>query len=381
MEKGCSAHSHSNQETEIMETVVFALDIALWIMCLLGLVLSIWWLVTVFRAGWQWLLFFIIGPPGVLIFGVLAEMSGVRFAFLAAFLSVLAMPFVFLKKHWEIARKPFICMVVHFFLTIGLSVAWAGALYKAEVNRVEAEGEEAEFDSFGGFVMATWALAREEAIEKRAGGGEEADSGEAADKENAEASGETNSTKLAANPKGRLGKIMAAVDADLEIAEKRAAESSEIVEKTAAIGEKKVEATAPVESEPMKKAAEPKKTEESEKAVEAEPAPKKAAEPEKSPEPEKTASPSKGEGAAAKSGYARAPKNLRVVSILGGSKRKTALINDGAKNHMVVKGDNLTLEVAGAGRSGVEIVDIVADAVVIKLDGRATPMAINAPKE
>jgi len=75
-------------------------------------------------------------------------------------------------------------------------------------------------------------------------------------------------------------------------------------------------------------------------------------------------------------GYAPAPREFRVISLIGTDARRTAMIAgaDG-KNHLVGKGYELTL-----GGKDIEVVDITADAVVIRMKGRATPMAIRAPK-
>ena len=89
------------------------------------------------------------------------------------------------------------------------------------------------------------------------------------------------------------------------------------------------------------------------------------------PSPEKTAS------SIAK--YAAAPASFKVVSILGGTHRKTALINDGGRNHMVVTGDIVDMTEKGGRSHEVEIVDILTNSVIIKIKGQEVLMAIKMP--
>ncbi|MFT4588135.1 MAG: hypothetical protein ACI9VS_001569 [Candidatus Binatia bacterium] len=163
-----------------------------------------------------------------------------------------------------------------------------------------------------------------------------------------------------AEPRSRLGKIMATAEKNVAKVEERSAEGSKVVEQTG------------------QKAAAKSKTASKSKTPAVEPADptKKTA-----PSTAKAASPPKQETAAmTSSSYARAPVNLRVVSIIAGGKRKTAMINDGVKNHMIVVGENVTLSVGG-GTKGAEVVAIQANAVIIKLDGRAAPMAIHKARK
>lgn len=356
-------------QVKTMETVLYVIDIALAVLGVVGFFLGVWWLITAFRVHWTWCLYFIIGPAGIIIAGALAEISGIKYAFLAAVLAIICMPFVFLKKHWDKARKPFLFLVAHFVLTVGLVFGWCVAFYKAEVARIESEGGAEEFGSFGDFIAKTLAQAREDAIKRRSGDNV-ASNPEGAEESSAEPSAveASKSSKLAtSNPQSRLGKIMATAEKNLAIAEERSAEGSEIVETTAGAGVVKAGAPAQEKADAPKQA--PPVEEKGEAAIKATPVAAK-----------KTSAPAKEKGSAGKAGYAAAPSNFRVISILDGAKRKTAMINDGVRNQMVVKGDKITVAIAG-GSKRAEVVEILADAVIIRLDGRAAPMAINAPEE
>lgn len=168
-----------------------------------------------------------------------------------------------------------------------------------------------------------------------------------------------------ADPKSRLGKIMAAAEENIAKAEERSAEGSNMVEKASQTGTVKPKAPAP------EKAAAPKTAPPTVKKTDDAPASEMA--------DDTPTAPTETEGPA-RSGYAKAPANLRVVSILDGAARKTAMINDGVRNQMVVEGGNITVAIGG-GTKRAEVVEILADAVIIRLDGRAAPMAINAPKQ
>ena len=182
-----------------------------------------------------------------------------------------------------------------------------------------------------------------------------------------------------AAPKSDLEKIIFRAKSTIGAASTQAAENAEIMEKATAkppapSAAKTPAAPAKAVSDTAKKPT-PALASKAAAAGTVDPTKKTA------PSTAKAASPPKQETAAmTSSSYARAPVNLRVVSIIAGGKRKTAMINDGVKNHMIVVGENVTLSVGG-GTKGAEVVAIQANAVIIKLDGRAAPMAIHKARK
>ena len=154
-------------------------------------------------------------------------------------------------------------------------------------------------------------------------------------------------------PASALGRIMEKAKAVAE----QASERSKTADKAMESGVKEAAATVEqkaVESVPA--AADTNKT------AEAKPAAEAPAEPETAMEPT--------------AGYAAAPRDLRVVTLFGTDKRRTAMIagSDG-RNHPVSAGDKVSI-----GGKDLEVIEITAEAVIIKMKERATPMAIRAPK-
>ncbi len=152
-----------------------------------------------------------------------------------------------------------------------------------------------------------------------------------------------------AEPASALGRIMEKAKAVAD----QASERSKTADKAMESGVKEAVATA--EKATAESAA---ATADTTRSAEAKPAAEPAAEP------------------APKEGFAAAPRDLRVVTLFGTDKRRTAMIagSDG-KNHPVSAGDKVSI-----GGKDIEVIEITAEAVIIKMEGRAAPMALRAPK-
>ncbi len=160
-------------------------------------------------------------------------------------------------------------------------------------------------------------------------------------------------TEKSSEPVSALGRIMEKAKAVADQASERSKTADEAMEsgvkEAAASAEQKVVESVPAASD-------------TNKIVAAKPATEDAAEPETEAEPT--------------AGYAAAPRDLRVVTLFGTDKRRTAMIagSDG-RNHPVSAGDKVSI-----GGKDIEVIEITAEAVIIKMKGRATPMALRAPK-
>ncbi len=319
--------------------------VLLGVAALISLAVGIWWLVAAFKVHVGWGIAFLV--PCVNFFAWI----------------------VFLFKHWDEAKKPFLVSCLSVFYQTALA---GGGIYHSfkDIERQRAENPELTSETlvmppyFAAIeklplVGDDWEESYDRLVAKRLGGEpEEAESAEEADEASETvAEGETK------EPQSGLGKIMAKAKATLEKADARAKESGAAVE--AASEEKAAEAKETAAAATKEMAAAEAKEMAAAVTKEAETKPADAAE----------------EPVVLDGNYPKAPAGYRVLSLIGTENRRTAMITaGGGKSHLVAKGDNLTVTLSDGGSQAVEIVDITAEAVIIQLRGKATPMAIYAPK-
>ncbi|MFT4588136.1 MAG: hypothetical protein ACI9VS_001568 [Candidatus Binatia bacterium] len=151
-----------------------------------------------------------------------------------------------------------------------------------------------------------------------------------------------------AAPKSDLGKIIFRAKSTIGAASTQAAENAEIMEKATA---------KPPAPSAAKTPAAPAKT---------------VSDTAKKPTPalaSKAAVPDKGE-------LAKAPDYIKVASIFGTAKRRTAMVRSGGKNYSLMKGDKSSLAKPGGGTLDIVVMDVTDKTVVIKIAGEAKPRVI-----
>jgi hypothetical protein len=88
--------------------------------------------------------------------------------------------------------------------------------------------------------------------------------------------------------------------------------------------------------------------------------------------------PSQAKSASPTGKYATAPASVKLGGIIGG-RRPIAMITGGVRYHAATKGETVNVAMEGGQIQSIEIVDILSDAVIIKIEGQEARMTINAP--